>query len=52
MDINSLLKIFKSVDTNNDLIISNEELTKSSLNGSIWGEKLKANMHIMRMIKI
>ncbi len=37
MDINSLLKIFKSVDTNNDLIISNEELTKSSLNGSIWG---------------
>ena len=41
MDINSLLNIFKSVDKNNDLIISEQELKNSNIKGSVWESMLK-----------
>ena len=46
MNINSLLQIFKPVDKNNDLIISEQELKNSNIKGSVWESRLKPDMDI------
>ena len=46
MDINSLLKIFKSVDTNNDSVISEQELKNSNIKGSVWENWLQPDMSL------